>query len=124
MAQEIIQEQKKEQLTFEEICPYHACVLSAWNDLSPKSRLVEYTEVRQEPSRCIVGEAYGFTDYSRIYDSQGNQGFCVACVHFGGQGRGFPTAFHMFKGDAKINWEKFEEIKSEFVEHWNKYHVK
>jgi len=122
MSQTTIQENKKKQLTFEEICPYHACVLSAWNNLSPKNKLIEHYEVNSVPASCIVGEAYGFKDYSRIPDSQGNLTFCTECVRFGGRSSGFPTAFFK-KKNIDINWEKFEEIKSGFVEHWNNHHV-
>jgi len=123
--EESVQEIKEK--TFEDICPTYSKILANWDNLTIDQKIGVITDIRRSTAKCILGEAYkGFSGYPYV---------CEECRKYGSCEDGLPCAFFgtlpndIYRPDylvnvkmAGVNWREFEEIKSEFVEHWNKSH--
>ena len=99
--------QVKKQLTFSEICPKHAYIISQWDKLTDEERRVEIYKIKADPFHCFVGEA-----------KKGDRLGC--CWQYASNFGGMPEAFNT---GAYVDWELFEQRKAEFVAHWNECHV-
>jgi hypothetical protein len=108
-----IQQQEQEELTFEEICPQHSQQIQMWDNLTPYAKSKFVSIIQCSAQRCVVGEAH---DFSSDYINN-----CDDCCDFANFESGFPLAFSK---TGIPNWEKFEEIKSRFVGHYNRVHRK
>ena len=126
MAQELIQENKKKELSFEEICPTHSSILAKWDTLTDREKMEEIGVLKCCADSCFIGEAHGGNLIS--------MSTCSACCRFASSNIGLPMPFDYaveldqysrpVKCDIRVDWKIFESMKADFVKHWNKVHVK
>jgi hypothetical protein len=91
-------------VTFEEMCPKWAKVVERSKESGFSLTDEESTDLECTMSRCIVGEAYGWTArYSRWYPKH-----CEECLELA-----YTLSNHKY-------WEKHIP---EFTEHWNEKHT-
>ena len=100
--------QVRKQLTFEEICPQHAYMISQWDKLTDEEKVVEIRKIKADPVSCFVGEA-----------KRGDH-ICDCCWRYASNFTGMPQAFNT---GTYVDWELFEQRKAEFVQHWNEVHI-
>ena len=96
------------QLTLEDISPIWASRLKKGNlPTFMSSRWLQWRSELRKTSKCVVGEAYG---YSSQYSD-----YCYECDRIGCR----------FLNYFMLNWRKKLELnKRDFVKHWNAEHSK
>lgn len=118
---ELIQEKKL--LTFEEICKEWSNFFSNLIECNYMIRDNQLTNFKHNfigtdkklysiisAESCFVGEAHG---RNRNYNDPGNPNYCQDCHYFS-----------MYKFVCVENEIEFEEVKTDFVNHFNEVHVK
>jgi hypothetical protein len=104
-----IQEQKKKQLTFEEICPL-------WSKkIKYKTSLANILDISNY-KYCIVGEAHGFT---MNYSDQTDPNMCTECFQFS---NGLCTGCFQFS-NGLCGMNDLETKIANFTQHWNEVHL-
>ena len=98
--------------TFEQICPRWSKKLKSKNPGRPS--IVDHKRLDiQNESRCIVGEAWGFTEQ---YVLPRPRKYCPRCLEFS-----VDIASHFYRNCVHPN---VNIDIHEFVAHWNKEHLK
>ena len=98
-----IQEQKKKQLTFEEICPEWSQAIQYYRKQDWTGELGKLNIASHKC--CIIGEAHGF---DRNYIFRDRPEYCKDCDDFA----------ILFCSERDFN-----EHKQDFVDHWNEVHL-
>jgi hypothetical protein len=117
-------EQKKNQLTAEDIFPL-------WCEQLRKGEGVVLAKgLGAGYSHCIVGEAYGYNDGSHgthlKFECPECHRLCHRLVNGGPNNSAAVIVGKNLDGDKvikKINWHEYEQYKDEFTEHWNEVHT-
>lgn len=123
------EEEFEKDLTFEEICPVWSDRIRNWDRLSFEEQHYLKSILKLDGTRCFLGEAWGWNNNwgRKQYDGA----VCGQCRDFGevNTPNSMVLPFLTFvsglvhgERSAEIFLENFEKRKSEFVDHWNKYH--
>jgi hypothetical protein len=95
------------QVTFPELCPKWAAVVARRKQPDFILTKQELIDLQRSMSRCIVGEAYGWTDaYGRYFFSTSH---CKECLKLASRLQ-FP--------------HRWDTYIPEFVQHWNEKHMR
>lgn len=104
-------------MSFIELCPNWNKIIDSIDKLTTHDKIKYWTNVKR-PSKCVVGEAWGYSDYYRIEEAfpiERNIPHCAKCTEFSTQfSIALSPAFYVKElgiDKEKINKELLKELE-------------